>query len=54
MEKSGMGVYRYPSRARYEGEWRDNLKAGFGIYYYPKGGIYKVRRSAVCVQMCHG
>jgi MORN repeat len=42
MDKAGCGTYRYPSKARYEGEWQDNTKEGFGIYYYPKGGLYKV------------
>jgi hypothetical protein len=30
---------RYASGARYEGEWRDNLKAGRGVYYFPKVGV---------------
>ncbi len=36
MRKEGLGVYTYPSGARYEGEWRDNLKDGRGVYYYPQ------------------
>jgi hypothetical protein len=27
---------RYQSGARYEGEWRNNLKDGRGVYYFPK------------------
>lgn len=42
MDKSGCGTYKYPSKARYEGEWQANTKEGSGIYYYPKGGLYKV------------
>ncbi len=42
MDKSGLGTYKYPSKARYEGEWKHNKKNGSGIYYYPKGGLYKV------------
>eukprot|EP00983_Pelagomonas_calceolata_P105146 1159098-Pelagomonas_calceolata.AAC.8 len=30
MRKEGLGVYTYLSGARYEGEWRDNLKDGRG------------------------
>lgn len=36
MKKEGLGVYTYASGAKYEGEWRDNLKDGRGVYYYPK------------------
>ena len=35
MRKEGLGVYTYPSGARYEGEWRDNLKEGRGVYFFP-------------------
>ena len=40
-------MYSYPpaeeggTGARYEGEWRDNLKDGRGVYYFPKGGTYE-------------
>jgi hypothetical protein len=36
MRKEGLGVYTYLSGARYEGEWRDNLKDGRGVYFFPK------------------
>lgn len=36
MRKEGLGSYTYASGARYEGEWRDNLKDGRGVYYFPK------------------
>lgn len=39
--KSGLGVYKWPSQARYAGQWLNNNKHGSGIYSYPKGGIYK-------------
>jgi hypothetical protein len=42
--KSGLGVYKWPSQARYAGQWLNNNKHGSGIYSYPKGGIYKVRQ----------
>jgi hypothetical protein len=29
-------LLRYQSGARYEGEWRNNLKDGRGVYYFPK------------------
>lgn len=29
-------VRSYASGARYEGEWRNNLKEGRGVYYFPK------------------
>jgi hypothetical protein len=29
-------VHSYQSGARYEGEWRNNLKDGRGVYYFPK------------------
>ncbi len=34
---------RYPSGARYEGEWRGNVKDGRGVYYYPKVTIWVTR-----------
>lgn len=36
LRKEGLGVYSYASGARYEGEWRDNVKDGRGVYFYPK------------------
>ena len=41
-EKSGVGIYQYPSKASYAGQWSNNLKSGYGIYRFPAGGIYKV------------
>ena len=41
-DKSGIGVYTYPSKASYAGQWSNNLKDGYGIYVFPKGGLYKV------------
>ena len=41
MRKEGLGLYIYPpaagssTGARYEGEWRDNVKDGRGVYYFP-------------------
>ena len=42
-EKSGIGIYNYPSKASYAGQWSNNLKDGYGIYKFPKGGLYKVQ-----------
>jgi len=39
--KQGLGVYRYPSGARYEGQWHAGLKSGRGVYVFPKGGRYE-------------
>lgn len=36
MRKEGLGTYSYLSGAKYEGEWRDNLKEGRGVYFFPK------------------
>lgn len=46
--KEGLGVYTYSSGARYEGEWRNNLKDGRGVYYYPK-----VSRNTACIIQTH-
>jgi hypothetical protein len=37
---------RYASGARYEGEWRDNVKAGRGVYYFPKVGAMLMQTSS--------
>lgn len=34
-------MYRYRSKAVYEGEWRHNLKDGRGVYYFARGGVYE-------------
>jgi hypothetical protein len=38
-------VLRYQSGARYEGEWRNNLKDGRGVYYFPKVSIAELLQS---------
>jgi hypothetical protein len=37
---------RYQSGARYEGEWRNNLKDGRGVYYFPKVRTAEERQSS--------
>ena len=39
--KQGLGVYRYTSGARYEGQWHAGLKSGRGVYAFPRGGRYE-------------
>lgn len=34
-------MYTYATGAKYEGEWRNNVKEGRGVYYFPKGGMYE-------------
>ena len=47
-KKQGIGAYQYPRKAKYEGEWQNNVKDGFGVYHFAKGGLYKVSL-AVCI-----
>ena len=44
LQKSGVGIYSYPSAASYAGQWINNVKDGYGTYKFPKGGLYKVPR----------
>ena len=37
----GYGVYRYPSGARYEGDWVDGEQHGYGVLIYPNGDRYE-------------
>jgi hypothetical protein len=41
-------VYTYTSGAKYEGEWRDNLKDGRGVYYFPKVLPHSTGRGVSC------
>ena len=34
--KHGIGAYRYPSGASYDGEWVNNVKQGRGIFRFAK------------------
>ena len=37
----GYGVYRYPSGARYEGDWVDGEEHGYGVLIYANGARYE-------------
>ena len=52
-EKSGIGIYNYPSKASYAGQWSNNLKDGYGIYSFPKGGLYKVKHPLIKQRRCN-
>lgn len=36
--KHGVGAYKYPSGAAYDGEWVHNVKQGRGIFRFAKVG----------------
>jgi hypothetical protein len=38
-KRSGKGVYTFTSGAKYEGEWKQDLKHGKGIYTFPNGDV---------------
>ena len=38
--KNGIGIYIWPDKSKYEGEWCDNCFNGYGIYYYSDNKVY--------------
>ena len=40
--RSGVGVYVWPTGARYRGEWKDGFMHGVGTLSAPNGALYQV------------
>jgi len=38
--KEGEGVFEYPDKGKYQGNWRHDKRHGDGVYWYPNGDIY--------------
>lgn len=43
--RSGVGVYVWPTGARYRGEWKDGYMHGVGTLIAPNGAIYQVHHT---------
>lgn len=39
--RHGNGSYTYPDGRKYDGDWKDNTRAGKGIFYHKNGDIYE-------------
>jgi len=39
--KQGKGTQYWPDKAKYEGEWADDMAQGYGVFYHANGDVYR-------------
>ena len=40
-KKEGKGVYVYPNKDKYEGEFKGDKRGGYGVYFFEDGHVYQ-------------